>query len=153
MVEIRLNANVSVQVWPERQFLQSVFRTGGVLPAAPNWDHAPSVRLAHELGYKGNCFLMSRDHEVLHHVTAIHRGAPWSWTLWWEAHKVVHDLRTPPLGLYRREESCVLALQAFLNLGTRSPALDELPDLDTLVAVARATLEPLEQVEQVTRRL
>jgi hypothetical protein len=146
VVEIRLNANVSVLVWPEKQYLESRFRTGGVLPAAPNWDHAPSVRLAHEIGYKGNCYLLSRDHEILHHVTAIHLGAPWSWTLFWEAHKLTHGLPLPPRGLYRGEERRVLALQAFLNLGTRSPALDELPDLERLVAVARATLEPLESL-------
>jgi hypothetical protein len=150
MVEIKLNANVSVHVWPEHQFLQSVFKTA-VLPAAPNWGHPPSVRLAHELGYNGDCYLMSRDHEILHHVIASHRGAPWSWTLWWEAHKDEHRLPKPPLGLYSEEEGLTLALQRLLKRGDaaeRDGALNIICDLDLLVAKARATLLPFDDLRE-----
>lgn len=148
MIEIKLNENVSVQVWPEKQFLQSVFKSGGTLPAAPNWQHEPSVRLAHELGYKGDCFAMSRDHEILHHVSAIHSGAPWSWTLWWEAHKALFSLPRPPRGLYSREEAVTLGLQAFLHGGDwrHGRNLAAVPNLDRLVAQARSTLLPLEEM-------
>jgi hypothetical protein len=143
VVEIRLRG-CKVLVWPERRYLETRFPDGCKVPAAPNFDEA-SRALALEIGYGDGpdaTWNMSRfEHEILHTVVAEHLGQPFSAALWLTAHGAVGRR-----GVISGEEGRVLALQAFLNLGTRSPALDELPDLDTLVAVARATLEPLESL-------
>lgn len=142
MVEVKFKGCV-VRIWFERQYLETIFPDQTRVPAAPNFD-PDSRRLAAELGYGDGpdaTWRMSLQHELAHTVVAEHLGQPFSLALWLTAHGAVGRR-----GVISGEEGRVLALQAFLNLGTRSPALDELPDLDTLVAVARATLEPLESL-------
>lgn len=146
VVEVKLNANVSVFVWQAEMYLESVFCTGGKLGAAPNYDRN-SIERAAELGYNGPepTWQMSRAHELLHHYLSIQLGQPFSWTLWWEAHKTIFGLPHPPRMMYLQEELLVFAMQRHLNGRGLAPELllfgERLPEV---VAGARATLEPLE---------
>jgi hypothetical protein len=147
-IEVKLNANISVHVWQAEMYLESVFRTGGKLGAAPNYDRN-SIERAAELGYSGHepTWQMSRAHELLHHYLSIQLGQPWSWTLWWEAHKTMFGLPRPPRMMYLQEELLVFAMQRHLNGRGLAPELllfgERLP---TVVAGACAMLEPLESL-------
>jgi hypothetical protein len=78
VVEVKLNANVSVFVWQAEMYLESVFCTGGKLGAAPNYDRN-SIERAAELGYNGHepTWQMSRTHELLHHYLRGPRLSHW----------------------------------------------------------------------------
>lgn len=91
-----------VYVDEENQYLETRFHDGTFVPAKPNFDEA-SVELAHELGYDGDTWEMSKDHEMAH--TFLCGG--FSPTLWWVAHpELERDDK-----LLRYEEDMVLKWQ------------------------------------------
>lgn len=71
----------TVLVDEERRYLETRFHDGTIVPAVGNTDPA-SVALAHDLGYEGDTWAMSRDHELLHTILA----GGLSPTLWRVAH-------------------------------------------------------------------
>lgn len=114
---------VEVEYDDAARWLVTRFEDGTELPAAANHDPA-SVALAHELGYNGDTFAMSRDHELVHSWTAYHEGHEhWrSATLWLIAH---HQPITGCLAeLVRWEESKVLAAQRALDKTTSARPWD-----------------------------
>jgi hypothetical protein len=118
MKEIAIGACV-IRIWPETQYLETVFSEGHKVPAAPNPDDPASVALAARLGYRGAnaCWQLSRDHECLHSWCAVQEGLDFSPTLW----HVAYHVKSPP-GLMRDEEARVLALQALLHDCPADPA-------------------------------
>jgi hypothetical protein len=77
----------------------------GDVPAWPQDDEAYRAR-AFELGYGADTALMSREHELMHHLIAHWLGLPLSPTLAAVASGSVDDD-------WRLEEAAVLAIQAF----------------------------------------
>jgi hypothetical protein len=114
--EIRLGDNL-VRIWDEDRYLETHLPGGGVVPAAANHD-PESLALAHSLGYHGDTWAMSRDHEVIHTLIAVRRGLACSPTLLYVATEAGPGMDE---GLRCREEQEVLGLQASLRCG--APAL------------------------------
>lgn len=96
------------------RYLETRFPDGTVLPAAPNYDPA-SIALAHDLGYVGDTWAMSRDHELTHSWLAALDGLDWSPTLWHVAHRGAPG-HVPMSGdAIRAEEARVLNAQRSLS--------------------------------------
>jgi hypothetical protein len=92
----------------ETRFLED----GTTAPARPNFRPS-DVRRAHELGYRGDCWQMCIDHEVMHNWVAEMAGEPHSRILWNVAHGGGNHW--PEGG--REEEGYVMAVQTFLRRG------------------------------------
>jgi hypothetical protein len=110
--------NCIVEIWPETRYLQTVYQDGRKVPAAPE-DTAEYRAQAEARGYGGDTWLLCCEHEPCHTWLAEKLGQPWSWTLWWVAHKDI--LGKPPKGLWHDEEELVLAFQQYANTGECQP--------------------------------
>jgi hypothetical protein len=67
------------------RYVESRMEDGTKVGATPNADDW-SRRIAAELGYGGDTWSMSRDHELAHTWLAHVEGRPWSPTMWRLAH-------------------------------------------------------------------
>lgn len=109
-----------VRVWNSEAWMAS--RVDGYpFVSTGNPDDPASVALAHELGYGGDTWAMSRDHELLHSWLAVRRGLPFSPTLWAVSRG---DKHLTADAIREWEEGDVLAVQKFLRLGASDPDLD-----------------------------
>lgn len=107
----------TIEIWPVTRFLRTVFPDGTMVPATPNYDPA-SIAHAYALGYAGDSWAMSREHEALHTWMAVQAGQAYSVTLW----HVAHGTR-PPIGVAPAEEALVLHFQGYLHAGRPAPYL------------------------------
>jgi hypothetical protein len=105
--------------------MQTIFDDHSFAPATPNSSPVDTER-AHVLGYNGDTWSMTLDHELLHTWVAERLGRECSVVLW----NVAHGKPKPHGGLV--EEGYVTSIQRFLRCG----------DLDDLVHgfLARAHL-------------
>jgi hypothetical protein len=94
---------------------------GFAVVATGNAGDPDAVALAHDLGYDGDTWAMSRDHELLHSWLSVRRGLPFSPTLWATSRG---DKRLTADAIREWEEGDVLSLQKFLRLGACDPDLD-----------------------------
>jgi hypothetical protein len=104
-------AGCTVIVDEEHRYLETWFPDGTRVPAAPNYD-AASIERAHDLGYEGDTWAMTRDHELAHSWLAVTSGLGQSPTLWHLAHP-----EAEPLGEHdvNGEEARVLRFQRTLS--------------------------------------
>lgn len=108
-----------VRVWNAEAWMATRI-DGYPFVSTGNPDDPASVALAHELGYDGDTWAMSRDHELLHSWLAVRRGLPFSPTLWAVSRG---DKRLTADPIREWEEGDVLALQKFLRHGAFDPDL------------------------------
>lgn len=124
------------------RLLVTVFPDGSELPAAGNSD-PESVAYAHELGYGGDTWAMSRDHEVAHTFLAVRAGLPFCPVLHRAACGCPADMPPGP-DERQRIEAGVLAFQRFARTGEGRwdviYFLAHLGDPDGLAAEFRATV-------------
>jgi hypothetical protein len=101
-------AGCTILVDDENRYLETWFPDGTSVPATPNFDEA-SIALAHDLGYDGDTWAMSRDHELAHTWLAVAAGQGRSGTLW----RLVHpsDPDAVDNDEVAREEARVLRFQ------------------------------------------
>lgn len=137
-----LLGTVLVEVWPGH--LRTTFADGTALDAAANTD-PESVARAHALGYAGDTWQLSRDHEIVHLWLAQLLGWPVSPTLWTAARPGRPGSAAP--GLREAEEVLVLAFQRWLRQGAwddhLQPLVDAGFDLAALAGQARRILSRL----------
>jgi hypothetical protein len=103
-----------VRLWPD--YLETVITLK--VPAAANYDQQ-SVDRAIALGYQGDTFTMSRDHELIHSLIAEQRGKQFSPVLFGVAYRNIGGLKeriVSPLASWQ-EESLVLSVQKYVRLG------------------------------------
>jgi hypothetical protein len=129
------------------QFMQTIFEDGTSAPATPNYRESDIAR-AHELGYRGDTWSMSLDHEPLHSLVAEQMGEPYSVILWNVAHG--GGLRWPDGG--REEEGYVTSLQAYLRRGLVSDMLHGFLDRAHDVT-GSSKLDVLEGARELLRRV
>lgn len=117
---IAIGPCTEVRVWNPEYWMVTWIQGRDVV-ATGNPGDLDAVALAHSLGYGGDTWAMSRDHELLHSWLAVRRGLPFSPTLWavsrGDKHLTADAIRD-------WEEGDVLALQKFLRLGACEPDLD-----------------------------
>jgi hypothetical protein len=119
-LEVAIGPYTIARVWNSEAWM--VTRIDGYpFVSTGNPDDDDAVALAHELGYGGDTWAMSRDHELLHSWLAVRRGLPFSPTLWAVSRG---DKRLTADAIREWEEGDILALQKFLNLGVCDPDLD-----------------------------
>jgi hypothetical protein len=104
-----------VTVDDEHQLVTTRFPDGAELVAAPN--HTPDdIARAHQLGYQGDVWAMTRDHDPAHTWLAEQDGYLWSWVMWDLAHGAEPDpWRVGP------DEAAVLRFQAALDKAAPRP--------------------------------
>lgn len=125
----------TVELWPD--FLRTVFRIE--VPAAGN-DDAASIARAWELGYAGNTWAMSRDHELLHSLIAEQRGTPHSRVLLGVAVRAAGGDKGAIVSQEEsdEEEALVLDMQRWIQTGVSSRRLAQSGlDLHALVGRLR----------------
>lgn len=114
-VTYRLGA-CTVTVDDENRCLWTRFPDATITTAAPNHD-TDSIQRAHDLGYHGDTWAMTRDHELAHTWLAIEAGLDRSPVLW----SLCHD----PFALQLREvfdeEARVLDYQRQLDKNAARP--------------------------------
>lgn len=106
---------VTVDVYDDIETLVHRWPDGAELVATSNPHDPEHVDRAWQLGYQGDTWAMSREHELLHHELAVAHGYPWSPTLYCVASGAAArgDCRCPqPHGI---EEAAVLAVQIDRN--------------------------------------
>lgn len=110
----------TVELWSD--FLRTVLRFE--VPAAGN-DDADSIRRAWELGYGGNTWHMSRDHELLHSLIAEQRGEPYSRVLLGVGVRAAGGCKEDIISQVESddEEALVLDVQRWILTGVSSPRL------------------------------
>lgn len=129
-----------VRVWNSEVWMATRI-DGYPFVATGNPDDPASVTLAHDLGYGGDTWAMSRDHELIHSWLAVWRGLPFSPTLW----AVSRGDKHLAADLIREwEEGDVLALQKYLKLGVCDPDLDRIAPARRRERLRRDTAEFLE---------
>ena len=105
-------AGCRVFVDEEARYVEIRMDDGTKVGATPNRD-ATSLRIAHELGYGDDTWVMSRDHELSHTWLAHLEGRPFSPTMWRLAHPessdVIGDVEVA------EEEARVLEFQRILD--------------------------------------
>lgn len=99
-----------VRIFAAERYLETVFADGTKVPAAAG-DSEADVARAHALGYGGDTWAMTRDHELLHTSLAENAGLSYSPTLW----ALAHGEPMPPD--VQREEGLVLHVQRLINRG------------------------------------
>jgi hypothetical protein len=113
-----------IRVWPA--YLETVWADGLKVPAAAN-DDAESIARAHELGYSGDTWRMSLEHELSHTLLDVARGYPYSRVLRGvavrEAGGSKEDVISRDASDY--EEGLVLDVQRWVQLGILTPRLVE----------------------------
>jgi hypothetical protein len=120
--------------------LVTFFPDGSALPARGN-ANPESIARSHEIGYAGDTWAMSRDHEIAHSFLAHKAGKPYCDVLYRAAHGCPAAM---PPGREERErvEAMVLTFQRFARTGEgRWDAvyfLNGLGDIDDLAAEFRA---------------
>ena len=106
-----------VFIWHEQHRLVTVFEDGAELTACPNYD-PESVSRSHSLGYCGDVWAMTVDHEVGHTILAEMDNLDFSPALWAAAHPTEPRTRKQKAA-FKREEKRVLELQRFSRLLTQ----------------------------------
>jgi hypothetical protein len=129
----------------ERKYMQTTFEDGTYAPATPNYRE-DDVRRARELGYRGDTWQMTLDHEPLHTLIAEMMGESYSRILWNVAHG--GGLRWPEGG--REEEGYVTALQAYLRCAAVSDMLHGFLDR-AHAATGHSKLLIIDMAREVTR--
>lgn len=107
MIQFQLGQTL-IQVWPDKHYLQTVYRDGTYVPAAPQ-DTEEYRQRARDLGYGENTWLMCVEHEICHTLLAMSQGRVVSPALWNVAHSI------PPGQLEWDEEAEVLEFQRKFN--------------------------------------
>jgi hypothetical protein len=112
------------------RYIETRFRDGAKVGSTPNRDEH-SLRLAEDLGYGNDTWMMSKDHEMAHTWLAHLAGLPWSETFW----RVAHPDAEGSAGdeQVAEEEALVLEFQRRLDKRAARP-WDEgsIPTTDTL---------------------
>lgn len=127
---------------PADRYCETWFRTTRrKVPVRPNNDPA-SVALAHELGYHGDTWRMSYEHDFLHSLLSEMIGNPRSYTLWLLAEGRANE----DLEYQHREERLVLDCQRWLNTAECSDLLwselgDVLGEVRERVEAVRVSME------------
>jgi hypothetical protein len=67
------------------RYIRTVFEDGTMAAACPNTEESDIAR-AHQLGYGGDTWQMTLDHEPLHTWVSEMMGEPYSRVLWSQAH-------------------------------------------------------------------
>lgn len=98
-----------VVVDDENRYLVTRFEDGTYVPATPNYTDDDILR-AYELGYDGDTWQLSLDHEVAHTFLATREGLQASPTLW----KIAHPDFTLSAAAIANEEARVLEFQRLL---------------------------------------
>lgn len=109
-----------VRVWNSEAWMATRI-DGYPFVSTGNPGNSAAVALANELGYRGDTWAMSRDHELLHSWLSVRRGLPFSPTLWAVSRG---DKRLTADAIREWEEGDVLAVQKFLRLGSCDPDLN-----------------------------
>lgn len=105
MITLELSPDVKLEVWPETQYLHTIFFPNKQVRAAP--ENTPDYwHRAHKLGYT-SAWHMCLEHELLHTLLAP-KGI--SYTLWGLAHELDMDQN-----IVAEEEAKVLEFQRLLN--------------------------------------
>lgn len=102
----------AVLIDEEGHYVETRFEDGSRVGSTPNRD-AHSLRVAADLGYGDDTWLMSRDHELAHTWLAHLDGRPWSPTMWRLAHPSGEDLPNDDEVAY--EEERILEFQRGLD--------------------------------------
>jgi hypothetical protein len=99
-----------VEVWPAVHYLQTVYRDGSLVSAAPH-ETNEYRRTAELLGYGDDTWSMCLEHEIFHTLIAMAEGRAVSVALWAVAHhsEVLH------CDLILAEEAKVMCFQKQLN--------------------------------------
>jgi hypothetical protein len=112
------------------------------VPAAANYDQQ-SVDRAIALGYAGDTWAMSKDHEILHSLIAEQRGEDYSRVLFGVAYREIggdKERIVSPLASWQ-EESLVLSVQKYVRLGV----------VDVLLETSGLDLEALKaRLQEIT---
>jgi hypothetical protein len=101
----------TIYIDDEQQVVKTRFCDGREVVATAN-DGAEDVARARALGYDGDTWAMSKEHEVLHTVLGVLEGCGMSPTLWNIAHP---DHRRATSEEMHQEECRVFEIQAVLN--------------------------------------
>lgn len=102
-----------ITVDEEARTVTTRFPDGAELVGCPNFDGASFAR-AHELGYQGDTWAMSRDHELAHSWLSVQAGLTRSYALWVAAHPETIRYRAVRQAI-DAEEGWVLAWQRSLD--------------------------------------
>lgn len=108
MHEIRF-AGCTVRVFPERQYVETVFPDGAIVPAAP-MDTESYRQEARDSGYGDDTWRLCAEHELTHHMLAEYAGLPNSPIL-----RAVASGEHPDGGAFGDEERRVMQFQKRLN--------------------------------------
>jgi hypothetical protein len=101
--------DVQVDVYEDTRTVTTTFADGTYVCAAPNFD-PDNIKQAWSLGYQGDTWAMTRDHELTHSLLAVRDGLEHSQTLWRLAHPDA-DVSHETVAL---EEAMVLDFQQLL---------------------------------------
>lgn len=139
--------NCAFEVDHADKYMQTTFEDGCFAPARPNY-RVSDVERAKTLGYHGDTWQMSLDHEPLHTFVAEIVGEPYSRILWNVAHG--GGLRWPEGG--REEEGYVVSLQAYLRCALVSDMFHGFLDRAHETSQLSRWLI-IEQAREITRRV
>lgn len=135
---------VEIDIWDEHRLLATVFPDGLSVTAAAN-DDPDSVARAHDLGYAGDCWEMSKAHELAHHILSCAQGRPYSRVLRGVAVREAGGKKDAIISQQESdfEEQMVLEFQRYVMTAVKSRELrlwaaDEDLDLDALAAQLRS---------------
>jgi hypothetical protein len=103
--------NCRLYVDHEARYVQTVFEDGTYAPATPN-QREEDINRARDLGYDGDTWEMTLDHELLHTWVPQQMGLAYSQILWNVAHG--GGKKWPPWG--KEEEGYVTSFQRYLRL-------------------------------------
>jgi hypothetical protein len=106
----------SIEVYPTTRYLRTIFPNGLVCHAAAN-DDAENIRKAWTLGYAGDTYRMSLEHELLHSILAEMRGEAYSSVLYGVAVRMAggNKERVIPQEMSDAEEGLIMDLQRWLH--------------------------------------
>lgn len=117
----------AVYVDNQQRVLRTYFPDGTYLDASPNYDKNSFDR-AVAIGYDGDTWWMSREHELVHTFLAVKAGLPYSPTLWTVANKGKPG--DAPNDYREAEEGVVMEFQRYMNTGVaEDPRLSFLTDV------------------------
>jgi hypothetical protein len=141
MKVIDLGGGAWVELWHNCLF--TVFADGLQVSAAANYDEA-SKQMADDLGYGGDTWQMSKEHELSHHIVAMLQGHPYSRVLRGVAVRAAGGDKETVISAAdsAEEEALVLDFQRFYRRGISSPRLESSGiDLETAAALLRRATE------------
>lgn len=113
MNEVKIGA-VTIRVWMDTLYLETVFEDGAKVGAAP--EPQRDIQTARSYGYRDDTTGLWLDHDPAHSWLAVKKGLRVSPTLWAVAHERA-DSGTPTWEEQAAEEAYVLDFQRFVQTG------------------------------------